>query len=178
LAVKVKRLSASSFDTDRLIVKEWRALIASDKDMAEVVITILTPRVTRSLPEGWQGEYTADRASRWIAERDQEGATLLVLDGSSRAPIGLMILFESERGKSGRCVRIGYLLAESAWGQGFASELLEGFVDWCGTANISSVIGGVARENVASRRILEKNGFDILPDTQNQHELIYELRLD
>jgi ribosomal-protein-alanine N-acetyltransferase len=89
-----------------------------------------------------------------------------------------MILFESEREKSGRCVPIGYLLAESAWGQGYASELLEGFVDWCTTADISSVIGGVARENVASRRVLEKNGFDILPKTQNQHELIYELRLD
>jgi ribosomal-protein-alanine N-acetyltransferase len=178
LAVKVKKLSVSSFDTDRLIVKEWRALIASDKDMAEAVVTILTPRVTQSLPEGWQGEYTADRASRWIAERDREGATLLVLDGSSKTPIGLMILSESEGEKSGRCVRIGYLLAESAWRQGFASELLEGFIDWCRTADISSVIGGVARENVASRRVLEKNGFDILPGTQNQHELIYELRLD
>lgn len=172
------KLSGTSFDTDRLIVKEWRALVASDKDMAEAVVSILTPRVTQSLPEGWQGEYTVNRASRWVAERDQEGATLLVLDGSSKTPIGLMILFESEEGDSGRCIRIGYLLAESAWGQGFASELLEGFVGWCRTTDTSSVIGGVARENIASRRVLEKNGFAILPNSRDQHELIYELRFD
>lgn len=167
-----------SFNTDRLIVKEWHALSDSDIYMAQAVVTILTPRVTQSLPEGWQGEYTVDRASRWIAERDQEGATLLVLDVASKTPIGLIILFESEEKGVGRCVRIGYMLAESAWGRGYGSELLKGFVDWCRTVDISSIIGGVARDNLASRRVLEKNGFDILAGAQNQQELIYELSLD
>ena len=167
-----------SFNTDRLIVKEWRALSDSDTDMVQSVITILTPRVTQSLPESWHGEYTVDRASRWIADRDQEGATLLVLDSASKTPIGLMILFESEEEGVGRCVRIGYSLAESAWGRGYGSELLKGFVDWCRTVDISSVIAGVARENRPSQRVLEKNGFDVLPGGQNQQELTYELRFE
>ena len=167
-----------SFNTDRLIVKEWRALSDSDTDMVQSVITILTPRVTQSLPESWHGEYTVDRASRWIADRDQEGATLLVLDSASKTPIGLMILFESEDEGVGRCVRIGYSLAESAWGRGYGSELLKGFVDWCRTVDISSVIAGVARENRPSQRVLEKNGFDVLPGGQNQQELTYELRFE
>ena len=166
-----------SFNTDRLIVEEWHALSVSELHMAQAVATILTPRVTRSLPEGWQGEYSADRASMCVAERDQEGATLLVLDGASKAPIGLMVLFESEEEADGRCIRIGYLLAESAWGRGYGSELLKGFIDWCRTVDISSVIGGVARENSASRRVLEKNGFSVLPGVQDQQELVYELRL-
>lgn len=166
-----------SFNTDRLIVEEWHALSVSELHMAQAVAMILTPRVTRSLPEGWQGEYSADRASMWVAERDQEGATLLVLDGASKAPIGLMVLFESEEEGDGRCIRIGYLLAESAWGRGYGSELLKGFIDWCRTVDISSVIGGVARENRASRRVLEKNGFSVLPGVQDQQELVYELML-
>lgn len=166
-----------SFNTDRLIAEEWRALSGSDAYMAEAVVAILTPRVTQSLPEGWQGGYTLDRASTWIAERDQEGATLLVLDSASKSPIGLMVLFESDEEGGGRYVRLGYLLAESAWGRGYGSELLKGFVDWCRTVEVSRVIGGVARENGASRRVLEKNGFSVLPDTRNQQELIYELRL-
>jgi ribosomal-protein-alanine N-acetyltransferase len=132
----------------------------------------------RLIVKGWQGEYTIDRASRWIAERDREGALLLVLDRSSKTPVGLIILFESEEEGSGRCVRIGYMLAESAWGRGYGSELLKGFVDWCRTVSISSIIGGVARENDASRRVLEKNGFDILPGAQSKHEPEYELRLE
>ena len=118
-----------------------------------------------------------DRAASWIAERDQEGVTLHVLDGASKTPIGLMILVESENEGVGQCVRIGYLLAESAWGRGYGSELLKGFIGWCRTVKISSVIGGVARDNGASQRVLEKNGFDVLPGAQNQQELTYELRL-
>ena len=57
-------------------------------------------------------------------------------------------------------VHLGYVLAESAWGQGLGSELVEGFVEWCrGERQIRSLIGGVAADNLASVRILEKNGF-------------------
>ena len=57
-------------------------------------------------------------------------------------------------------VRLGYLLAEDAWGQGYASELVEGFVRWCRQhPPIASIAGGVARDNVASVRVLTKNGF-------------------
>jgi RimJ/RimL family protein N-acetyltransferase len=164
-----------SFKTDRLVVREWHTL--SDLDIPHAIVSILTPGVTQSLPDGWQGEYDFDRATKWIAERDSEGATLLVLDRASRAPIGLMILFESEEEGGGRCVRIGYMLAEAAWGRGYGSELLQGFVDWCRTTDIASIIGGVARENRASRRVMEKSGFSVIADTRDQQELVYQLRL-
>ena len=167
-----------SFDTERLTVKEWHAFIGRHGDLADAVATILTPRVTRYLPDGWQGEYTADRASRWIAERDQEGVTLLVLASTSMTPVGLMILFENAGDKAGRCIRIGFLLAEFAWGQGFAGELLKGFVDWCRSVDVSSIVGGVDRKNMASRHVLEKCGFTVLAGTQNQQELIYELKIE
>ena len=58
-------------------------------------------------------------------------------------------------------VRLGYLLAEDAWGQGYASELVEAFVGWCRQhPPIASIVGGVARDNVASARVLTKSGFE------------------
>ena len=96
---------------------------------------MLTEPVTRTLPTAWQGNYTVSRAREWIKERDKEGTTLLVVERSTKEPIGLVILIEvdSENANDGIEVRVGYLLAESAWGKGLATELVKGFVEWCRT---------------------------------------------
>lgn len=88
-----------------------------------------------------------------------------------------MILFESDDEKSGSVVRLGYLLSESAWGQGLASELVRGFVDWCGTVEIAAILGGVERDNTASQRVLTKNGFMSQPTAEDHGDLVFELRL-
>ncbi len=88
-----------------------------------------------------------------------------------------MILFEDEDQHPGQTIRLGYLLSESAWGQGLASELVEGFVDWCKSVEIASIIGGVERDNLLSQRVLEKNGFVSRPTTEERGDLLFELRL-
>lgn len=143
---------------------------------------MLTEPVTRSLPTPWQRDYTVDRARRWIAERDAEGATLLVVSKSSGQALGLMLLFEASPPDDldGTEVRLGYLLAEAAWGQGLASELVAGFVAWCRTQpGVGSIAGGVEPGNVASQRVLEKNGFrpSDLADDRASDEDIMRLRL-
>jgi ribosomal-protein-alanine N-acetyltransferase len=81
-----------------------------------------------------------------------------------------MILFEMEaEGSCGTEVRLGYLVSEASWGQGFASELVDGFIGWCRKhTSISSIAGGVAPDNPASKRVLEKNGFQLV---QTAHEI-------
>jgi RimJ/RimL family protein N-acetyltransferase len=156
---------ACAFETDRLLVREWHSITRDDRqeqDLADLVVSVMTEPVTRSLPRPWRGEYTVDRAVGWIAERDSEGPTLLILERSTKQAVGLMILFEAgaDPGPGGVDVRLGYLLAESAWGKGLASELIEGFVAWSrAEAAIRSLAGGVERDNAASTRVLEKNGF-------------------
>ena len=140
---------------------------------------MLTEPVTRSLPVAWQGGYTRERALAWIEERDKEGTTLLVVDKSTNEAVGLMILFETdaEDAAEGIEVRLGYLLSEPAWGRGLASELIEGFVGWCrGQAALSSLVGGVERDNPASRRVLEKNGFQLVEGEVSGAEQLFRLR--
>jgi RimJ/RimL family protein N-acetyltransferase len=174
-----------SFVTHRLLVKEWNSLSAEDwerQPLSQVVITLLTQPVTRWLPTAWQGPYTEERALTWIDERDGEGTALLIIERSSRAPAGLVILLETnaEDVVGSTDVRLGYLLAESAWGKGIASEMLSGFVAWCRQqAAISSITGGVHRDNVASQRVLEKNGFLRVQNTNEvtQDDWIFRLNL-
>ena len=172
-----------NFDTDRLLVREWHSLRPSDwqpQDLAHVVASMLTEPVTRSLPPSWQGNYTIERAREWIRERDQEGATLLIVNKLTYQAIGLMVLFEMEaEGDNGEVeVRLGYLLSEASWGMGFASELVDGFVNWCREQTpISSISGGVSADNLASKRVLHKNGFQLVQtvDEIDHEEELYRL---
>lgn len=166
------------FRTERLLVDEWHSLVPSDERLAQSVIAILKPSVTHALPDSWQGEYTVERAMRWIEERDQESTAMLIQDRSSNDPVGLMIVFAAANEAGGSVVRIGYMLAERWWGQGIGTELLKGFVDWARSAGVSSIVGGVERDNVASQRVMEKTGFAVQPGTDNDGELFYRLDIE
>lgn len=169
------RLSNCSFETERLAVDGWSRLLAGEAAETlrdSFVVSLLTEAVTRDLPLQWQGPYDMNRAASWFAERKRESTVLLVVRRLDIRPVGLLILSESESRKRSRDVRLGYMIAESAWGSGLASELVAGFVAWCRTnGSIRTIVGGVAAGNSASARVLIKNGFvrhsngvDHLPD--------------
>jgi RimJ/RimL family protein N-acetyltransferase len=166
-----------TFRTERLSVEEWRRTNDA-AELAAVVSTMLTPPVTESLPPGWQGSYDPARARRWIAERDAEATTMLVSERSSGSGVGLLLLHEEPAADAaGIEVRLGYLLAERAWGRGLGGELVSGFVRWChAQPTVTSVVGGVAPGNVASMRILERNGFLLVDRVGHPgDELVYRL---
>jgi RimJ/RimL family protein N-acetyltransferase len=57
-------------------------------------------------------------------------------------------------------INLGYLLARPFWGQGFMSEALNVVVDWAFTIpSIFRVWAVCDLDNVASARLLERNGF-------------------
>lgn len=177
-------ITECSFETDRLLVKEWHSLTPGDwqrRDLGAVVAGMLTEQVTRALPETWQGPYSPERARAWIRERDEEGPTTLVVDKATGNAVGMMILHVSQAPdeRVGSEVRLGYLLAEGAWGKGFASELVAGFIAWCrGHTHISSIAAGVAWDNPASRRVLEKNDFSAVQTKDDgEGEQLFRLHL-
>ena len=167
-----------TFGSDRLLASNWRSISTSNEEMADVVVAILTPAVPRSLPDHWQGDYTRERSANWLDELDKEAAVLLVTERSSKQPVGLLILHESADENSGRIVRVGYMLAESAWGKGYATELLRALVRWCKTEDVSSIMGGVAPDNVASQRVMEKAGFVVSPNRQDGDDVLYVQNLE
>lgn len=163
-------LSTCSFDTGRLHVGGWHSLSESTEALAETVTQLLTETTTRGLP--WEGDFDLDRAAAWIVDRDAESPTLLVIDRERRTPLGLVIVDTIEQSDA-LDVRLGYVFAEDAWGQGYASELVSGFVDWCRIRHrIGSITAGVSPDNVASSRVLTKAGFDVI---DRGEELIYRI---
>jgi len=149
-------------DTERLHVSNWhRAAERAGVDLAESVAELLTARTTESLPGPWRGDYSLERAQRWIAERDAESPTLLVTDQRTGAVVGLVLLFVGTSIEEGHDdLRIGYLLSDAVWGRGLGSELVAGLVRWAkASPGLSTVTAGVEESNAASARVLVKNGF-------------------
>ena len=138
------------------------------EDLAKDVVRIMTEEVAASLPPPWQGSYTVERAREWLNElRDEEGLILLlVADKKSREMIGFVLLFAEGDAASATSktstytVRIGYMLGKESWGKGYATEIVSSIVTWAkATPTVTRLVGGVARGNIASQKVLEKNGF-------------------
>ncbi len=169
-----------AFTTKRLRALEWHAAERRGliDDLPQVVASMLTEPVTHWLPGSWHGTFTRERAAEWIEQQDAEGRVLLVATRESAEPLGLVLLFE-EPVDGGVDVRLGYLLAEDAWGRGYGGELLEGLVAWCrARGDVRSIIGGVVAENTASIRLLQRHGFVVEPGATDDADITYRLRLD
>lgn len=151
------------FNTPTLEVKSWRHLVdtpAKTLAFTQRVITILSPEVTKSLPEGWQCLRTIEDTEHWIQERAEESHVLTVQLRSTQEVIGFIFLYEEDPVESLYDLRLGYLLAKEHWGKGFGSELIQGLIHWCHEfKEIRSLVGGVDPENIGSMKVLEKNGF-------------------
>ena len=87
--------------------------------------------------------------------------------------LGLLILsYQPEAWQ----VHLGYLFDETAWGQGYASELVGGVVTALAPVAPVEGLGGVARDNPASARVLVKNGFAVRDDLSDAETEIYARR--
>lgn len=175
-------LEDCNFETERLKVAEWHSYrfeSVGEFDLPQVVQQMLTEPVTRSLPEEWHGEYTAQRAIRWIDERNLESTVLLAVERVSGIPVGLLIIVETDAEANRANLRIGYLLGEPHWGAGLGSELLQGFLIWCQEKQIPlRISAGVSLDNPASIRVLERCGFVQVDEQPDESEVIYQLEIN
>jgi RimJ/RimL family protein N-acetyltransferase len=72
---------------------------------------------------------------------------------------------------------IGYLLGESYWSKGYATELLKGLINSIKYENkIKRLIAGVAINNIVSSKLLIKLGF-VNSSSENNETVFYEYQL-
>lgn len=171
------------FNTNRISVLNWCYIEskAEFKDTSiESVLNIMTPNVTKALPDGWQNLNTLDKAKNWISERKSDSNFYAITLTDTKEIIGFIFLYIGNQKNETYELRLGYLLSESIWGKGIGSELIKGLVEWCeNTKMVESISGGVERENIGSIKVLEKNGFyksnEELPENMLLYKLDFEL---
>ncbi len=160
-------MPVENFATQRLSAQHWRPFIedrAKRQKLETELTTLLTRRVQKYLPPGLKLDSGDAAISSWISARAEESDVLLVTLSESGQLVGLMILASDQGTGDIPSVHIGYLLAESAWGQGFATELVAGLAEAMENSGPVRLIGGVDPDNPASARVLQKAGFAFDPE--------------
>ena len=108
----------------------------------------------------WSDRARADRfiaACRRMAE-DGSGARLALERASDGGFVGWCAL--SRWNPDYRSAAIGYVLDETAWGQGYATEAARAVLQWAfDSLDLNRVQAETDTRNVASARVLEKLGF-------------------
>ena len=99
--------------------------------------------------------YAIEDAEQFIAavnKREGEACFAIALDG---LPIGICSVDLREEGPE-----LGYWLGVAYWGRGFATEAVRALIDHAfGELEHDTLISGARVNNPASRRVLEKCGF-------------------
>lgn len=172
-----------NFNTQRLEVSSWTNQVKGldfEKKFANKIIEILTPNVTKALPDGWQNISTIDDAQEWTKDRDKKSHFVTIQLLSTNETVGFIFLYESDSEYNYYDLRFGYLLSEKVWGKGLGTELIEGLIKWCKTeGDIKSISGGVETDNIGSIKVLEKTGFSISTvDNPTEEVIFYEYQFD
>lgn len=107
-------------------------------------------------------ETWVERLVRRGNEHDSSSSATVVLTvrtHPNNALAGLLILNRADDDEN--IIHLGYLLAKTAWGQGLATELVQGLVAHLQQQDSfrGQVRGGVDRHNPASARVLQKADF-------------------
>ena len=113
------------------------------------------------------------RDSQWIDARDAESDIYLIREIGTYAFIGLMFLtppFNND-------IHLGYLLGQSTWGRGYASELIAGLVPHV-PKNGFCLLGGVGCKNLASAHVLRKTGFQLVPELSDTETEMFGITLN
>jgi RimJ/RimL family protein N-acetyltransferase len=119
------------------------ARIANDRRIAENL---------RRLPHPYS-RADAEAFLDYLARERQETVFLIECEGATCGMIG--IDFSSDEGPE-----IGYWLGVAHWGKGFATEAVRAVIDYAFEEHvIDELFAGARVTNPASRRVLEKCGF-------------------
>ncbi|SHI19636.1 GNAT family N-acetyltransferase [Ferrimonas marina] len=157
----------SPVTTQRLSLTRWSSADApAQPELFEQVVTVLQPEVVAELPPTFHGVTSPEQARQWLAQQSQQSDLYLVRQEGRL--IGFVLLHR--QGDGGH---LGYLLAKSAWGQGLAFEMLQGLLPHY-QGQLRWIEAGVAEDNLASIRLLQRLGFDRLSDGAMQR---YRLNL-
>lgn len=150
-------MKVGAFSTPRLKLASWRDIAA------DALEALFEPDVTRALPPPFQS--TSDDGTRRALLAEMEGeAEILAMFTRMGDAIGLLILSADNSD-----VHIGYLFARTSWGQGYAGELLDGLQKHVAeNTDVAALTGGVTYDNPASARVLERAGFEVVEEREQE----------
>jgi len=162
-------------ETARLMLRRWRpedrepfAAMNGDREVMEFFPSILTRAESDALVERIEAGFTANGFGLWAVEAKESGR-LLGFTGLS-VP-GFEAPFTP-------AVEVGWRLARSAWGSGYATEAATAALDRGFSAHhLDEVVSFTTEQNIRSRAVMERLGMTRTPDDDFDHPALAGHRL-
>jgi RimJ/RimL family protein N-acetyltransferase len=141
--------------TARLLLRDWRA------EDADALVRHVNHRAvwrnTGALPFPYS-RADAEAFFKYVAEHPQEIHLAIVPDSE---PVGSVGLYR-RRGLEQYVGELGYWLGPTCWGRGYATEAARALAEHAfATTDLERIEARVFAWNPASRRVLEKAGFQL-----------------
>jgi RimJ/RimL family protein N-acetyltransferase len=146
-------LSVPTLLTERLVLRP--PVLADAPAIAALADNRKVAEMTTSIPH----PYRVEDAESWIAGKTGEcpGVAFAIFEKQSGAFVGICS-YEWRGGET--TPEIGYWAGEPFWGRGYGTEAVRAMIDHAFTATDLEALSASCRvTNVASRRVLEKCGF-------------------
>lgn len=169
-----------AFETERLRVQHWQKMLddpPARERLVKEIEPLLQPDVLRDLPPSMHLGDAPGAICNWVEARAAESECYHVTRRVDGDLLGLLILVEDTSPTPVPTLHIGYLFAQTAWGQGFATELLGGVLDVAKRYGPLCLMGGVAQSNPVSAHILRKLGFEKQPDLSTSDTEIFKVHV-
>lgn len=148
------RLSKLSVDDLQDLVR-----LANNRSISERIINIQHPYTDL------QASMRLGYVSKGFREGSRHCFGIYLKD--SKSFIGEISLHS--RNHDHKLSELGYWIGEPYWGQGYATEAIAAIVDYGLTKfTIDEIQASCDQGNIASHRVLEKNGFTLIRDTSRQ----------
>ena len=157
-------------ETDRLALFE---VSQKQPDLILQIPMLLKESVVESLPPNFKNVSDEIKANVWLDQMLAESRLYGIMKRDTHnCLMGFIFVYSDDL----NVARIGYLLGEEFWRQGFASEILRGFVSWS-VLNTSwtKFIAGVEKNNQGSIFLLEKLGFQLFDESDQVYFYEYVL---
>ena len=145
----------TKIETERLVLKK---IVDADKE--RLVSLIGDFQVSKNLSKV-PYPYTLDDADEWLERSHNQKFNLnIFLNDDLIGGVGLTPAEDD-------FYELGYWLGVDYWGQGYATESVMEFLNYAKTnSSCEKLKANVFKENIASTKVLEKNGFKRVEDRE------------
>ncbi|MBL7481108.1 GNAT family N-acetyltransferase [Legionella bononiensis] len=157
----------NSLETSRLILRDWK-----DEDVSPFFLMNQDPKVMEYFPGVWTMDMVHSFITRMKSQLVNKGFTLwAVEEKETQAFIGFIGLnAPSWEAHFTPCVEIGWRLASSSWGKGYATEGAQAVLEFAfHHLKLKKVVSFTVPDNLRSRRVMEKIGMTRVSDGDFLH---------
>jgi RimJ/RimL family protein N-acetyltransferase len=154
-------------ETERLILRAWEprdrdtyAAFVMDPEVRRFYFDVPTRAEVDAMLDRFVEFYRRDGFGLLAVERKADGA---LLGDVGIVPVGMPI-------RGNPPVEIGWLLGKQYWGQGYAPEAAQAWIDHAfGQLGLSEIVAWTTVTNLPSQRVMQKLGMSTSPEDNFIH---------